>query len=488
MIKPQQQTLNKSSVDILNAIRNDGSAEYQRAVPMAANTTASIKEIGKVIMTYQPLQNEFLSALVNRIGKVIVSSKLYRNKFASFKKGILELGDTIEEAFVNIAKPHTYNVDRAESEVFKREIPDVRAAFHTVNYEKFYKQTIQKFELEKAFLSWSGISDLIAKIIDSMYTGAEQDEFLTMKYLIARHVLDGHFYPVTTPVASADSAKEIASDFKAISNDLEFLNCNYNIAGVSTYTNKEDQFLIINAAFDAIMDVNVLATAFNMEKAEFMGHRVLINNFGFNKCESDRIAELFENDPTFRPITAEESTALDNIPAVLIDRDWYMVFDKIFEFNELLNPEGLYWNYWFHNWKIMSVSPFSNAIIFVPGNPSVDSVTVDPATASVSKGQTAQFNAVVATTNYAPKTVIWSINSSKSTIDQTGKLTVAGDETATSIVVTAGFPIVCCGALFWMMIKGNKEHAEEMLKITEALNNNTNALIRLTDKIEGGSK
>lgn len=51
------------------------------------------------------------------------------------------------------------------------------------------------------------------------------------------------------------------------------------------------------------------------------------------------------------------------------------------------------------------------------------------------------------------------------------------------LVGSLGFPIVCCGALFWRMIKSDDQHKQEMDKINEALNNNTVALTRLTEKI-----
>lgn len=51
------------------------------------------------------------------------------------------------------------------------------------------------------------------------------------------------------------------------------------------------------------------------------------------------------------------------------------------------------------------------------------------------------------------------------------------------LVGSLGFPIVCCGALFWRMIKSDDQHKQEMDKISEALNNNTVALTRLTEKI-----
>lgn len=52
------------------------------------------------------------------------------------------------------------------------------------------------------------------------------------------------------------------------------------------------------------------------------------------------------------------------------------------------------------------------------------------------------------------------------------------------LIGSLGFPIVACGALFWRMIKSDEQHKEEMNKMSEALNNNTSALIKLTDKLE----
>lgn len=52
------------------------------------------------------------------------------------------------------------------------------------------------------------------------------------------------------------------------------------------------------------------------------------------------------------------------------------------------------------------------------------------------------------------------------------------------LVGSLGFPIVACGALFWRMIKSDEQHKEEMNKMSEALNNNTSALVKLTEKLE----
>lgn len=434
-VKPRIVTLTNSSVDVLNVIRNNASQNYKDYVPVATANAESIREIGAVIMDYPPLQNEFLSALVNRIGRVLITSRMYENPWSMFKKGMLEFGETVEEIFVNIAKPFQFDPAVAESTVFKREIPDVRSAFHIMNYQKYYKATIQNDQLRQAFLSWQGITDLIAKIVDAMYTGANYDEFQTMKYMLAKRILNGQLFPVTIPTVETTNMKAIVSTIKGVSNKFEFLSSKYNLAGVQTHTKKSDQYLLINAKFDAEMDVEVLASAFNMDKAEFAGHRVLVDSFG--DLDIGRLNMLFANDPTYTEISEDELQALNSIPAIMVDKDFFMIFDNFYNFTEQYNGEGLYWNYWYHVWKTFSVSPFANNAIFIAGTPSVTSVTVSPATANVSAGQKVQLSAVVHTTDFAPQSVVWTLTSGdKVTVTQSGLVIIGSDATG-EIVVTA---------------------------------------------------
>lgn len=434
-VKPHIVTLTNSSVNVLNVIRNNATQNYKDYVPVATPDAESIREIGSIIMDYPALQNEFLSALVNRIGRVLVTSKMFDNPWSVFKKGMLEFGETIEEIFVNIAKPYQFDPNVAESTVFKREIPDVRSAFHIVNYQKYYKVTIQNDQLRQAFLTWQGITDLIAKIVDAMYTGANYDEFQTMKYMLAKHIINGHLYPVTIPTVETANMKAIVSTIKGVSNKFEFLSPKYNLAGVQTHTKKTDQYLLINSKFDAEMDVEVLASAFNMDKAEFSGHRVLVDSFG--DLDIDRLNVLFGDDPTYTEIGEADLQALDAIPAIMVDKDWFMIFDNFYNFTEQYNGEGLYWNYWYHVWKTFSVSPFANNALFIPGTPTVTSVTVSPATANVSAGQRVQLSAVVQTTDFAPQSVVWSVTSGENVkVNQSGVVDI-GTNAVGEIVITA---------------------------------------------------
>lgn len=53
----------------------------------------------------------------------------------------------------------------------------------------------------------------------------------------------------------------------------------------------------------------------------------------------------------------------------------------------------------------------------------------------------------------------------------------------TQLIGSLGFPIVCCLMLVYMYYQQDKRHAEESAKWAEAINNNTLALTKLSDKI-----
>ena len=434
--RPISATFSNSSADVMNAIRNSASVQFQDRVPLVTADSDSIRKIGAIICDDPQLYNEFMNTLATRIYKVIITNKLYENPWEKFKKGIVELGEKIEDIFVDLAKPHTYDPENAYSTEFRRELPDVKTAFYVMNYQKFYKATTSREELRTAFLSQDGLTTLISKVITAMYTAANYDEYQTMKYMVARNILNGRMYPITGAQATAANAKTIVSVVKQASNDITFLSNKYNPIGVYNNTLKDNQYILIDSKFDAIMDVEVLASAFNMDKATFMGHRVLIDGFG--NLDDTRLAQLFDyehGDTAYTPLTDGEKTALNAIPIAIVDEQFFQVYDNLIETGETPVREGLYWNNWLHRWATFAISPFSNALVVVPSQATVSSVTITPATATVLQGDTVQCSAVVALSGIGSKEVVWSIGASDpAEITPDGKVTIDDDATAADTV------------------------------------------------------
>ena len=357
-------SLNASTIDILNTIRANASAEYQSLVPTISKAT-EIPKVGEVLFGYPALANQFLNALINRIALVRVKSAVFNNAYKELKKGYLEFGETVEEVFVNIAKAREFSAEKAEAREFKRTLPDVRSAFHTMNWRVQYPVTIQDEDLRLAFMSIDGVQDLIARIVDSIYTAAEYDEYLLFKYLIIKAVSHGKMYPV----AIGGTMQSAAVAFRGNSNKLGFMSTKYNEAGVTTTTPKADQYIFMDSDFNASYDVNVLAAAFNMDKAEFMGKLMLIDDF--TTFDNDRFDVIRANSDMIESVSSTELALMANVKAILVDKEWFQMYDNNNKFTEQYVASGMYWNYFYNVWKTVSYSPFSNAIVFVDNSASI---------------------------------------------------------------------------------------------------------------------
>ena len=434
------------SAKILNYLRQSASTYYKEQVPKAiSGDQENLKIIGNVITQDAIVRNEFLSALVNRIGFVAITNRVWENPWAVFNKGLVEYGTTVEEIYVDLAKPFSYDVEIAEKNIFKRVIPDVRSAFHCMNWQKFFKQTIQEKDLKRAFLGWDGVDDLIAKIIESMTTSLNYAVYQTLKYLIARTLLQGQGNAIEIPEVVSANMQEIVATIRETSNNWTILNDKNNIAGVHNHTPKDEQYLIVTNKFDAKMDVEVLASAFNMDKTEFFGHRLLIDGFG--EVDNDYLADLVTDadgnaDPSYVALTDAEKTALNTIPAIMVDERFFQIYQNMHEMTEAFNGEGIYWNYWLHEWMTFSVSPFSQRALFIPTTPAVSEVSVSPVSATLTAvGATTPLTATVTTTGFAPQAVIWSSDDEDvATVDAKGIVTAVGEGTC-HIAATSVFDL-----------------------------------------------
>lgn len=451
---PDPLTWTNVSADVINAIRNTGSMNYRDYIPVATPDADSIRHIGSIIMDAPNLRNAFATDLVNMIIKVIVTSKSYESPLARLKKGKLDLGETVEEIFVNIAHAELYSPSTADQTVFKRRIPDIRAAFHVVNSQVKYPVTISNEQLGAAFRSQDGLYNLIEAIYEQLYTADAYDEFNITKYLIADHIVHGRIKAVAcTNPNSESNVRAAVTTIKATSNKMRFMTADYNIAGVKTHAQHAEQTLLISAEFDAAVDVNVLAAAFNMDKAEFLSKRILVDSFGeidvirLAECAPELCTDIVTDSDghvtsaSLKNITSDQLTALNAVPAVLIDDEFIQIYDRLLTMEEIRNADGLYTNAFYHVWRIYSTSPFAPAAVFdTTGSPAVTEIAVTPASPVAIAGGEVHFSAAVTATGFVNQSVNWSVSGAVSTdtyIDAAGNLHVGADESATELVVAA---------------------------------------------------
>lgn len=326
-----------TDITLLNTIWENASTDYQARIPQA--TRDNIAAVGNAILNYSADTNEFLNALVNRISLVLISSKMATNKLAMFKKGMLEYGADVEELFIKMASETPYDVALAETEVFKRSKPDVLARFHRVNREAKYKTTIEEAQIKRAFLSSDGLGKLVAGIVNSLYSADAYNEYILMKQLVADYFTDAEVdtkYINVPKVVDQSTAQEFMRVVKQTSTDFTFMDTAYNPAGVITKSEKDEQVLLIHKNVDTNISTDLLAWAFNS------------NNF----------------DPNIQKVIVDDFGTMANTQAVLVDKGFFMVWDKLYKTTNQYNAEGLYWNYWLHHHQLLSTSQFQNAVAF----------------------------------------------------------------------------------------------------------------------------
>lgn len=439
MAKPVLYDVIGDSITVSNYIRNNGSQNLKNALPVAKEDNCRL--FGNILIANTNVRNEFFSALLNLVGTIKITSKRYENPTAFMKKGVVEIGASVEEVFTDLIQVYKYDPAIDQNKFWKRHLADVRSAFHVINYQVYYPNTINRALIAKAFRSWSGVDDMIASVVEAMYKSAAYDEFQCMKYMIARRINDGLMTPVEVPVLTKANMEDITIAVKEVSDQFTFMSTDYNPIGVHNYSNKEDQYLITTPKFNANLNVEVLAAAFNMEKAEFAGHRVLIDGFG--KIDLERVKACFTDSDGnvcegYVELSQDELDNLNKIGAMLIDRDFLQWYDVLEEFTEFYNGRTIEWTYFYHLWEILSTSPFANGVVFVPGAATVESVSITPSEATLSVGAEIQLAVNVESNNFAPKVVNWTSDSEHATVDTNGNVKILGTaQSAEQIVITA---------------------------------------------------
>ena len=408
----------------------------------------SIAPIGKLIVNNERYKNAFINT-VNMIGLTVIDRNYWEDPWENFTNGrILNYGDSVRELAVDIADVFDYN-EYAENPThfLQNVVPNVYNYIHRINYQKFYKTTTSDEQIAMAFVNEGGLMGLIEEIISSLYEGYKYDKYIVNKYMLCRRILDG----TTTSIQIEDYAnltpRQRVAKMKNISNLMTFRSPNYNPAGLRIATMFDRQIAIINTDFEADLTTEVLATSFFRNDAEMKSRMAMID--GYNRHDTARLLEVLGEQ--YVAFTDAELTALGNVIGNIIDDEFFQNYTYSLDNasdgsadgirrTSFFNPESLKNNHWLHYWGIKSTSPYKQCVTLSKVAPSITSVTVSPATATVSAGMDVQLSASVVTVGFANKAVLWTVEEAsgettgKVTVDINGKVHVPSDYTSGSTI------------------------------------------------------
>lgn len=338
--------MSMDNVQILNSIRSVASLEYQGRIPTATKT--NLKNILESVMNYKQTKEEFTDLILNKIVKTVVISKLYTNPYKFFKKGEMPFGKTIEAIFVDIIKAKSYNENFGDSEassLIGTEKPNLKLEYYSKNYEHKYKVTIKDTQLRTAFLNPSGLQNLIDEIITSALTSAEYDEYLLIKHLLNTVKINEKTIAGFDSLSENEQAKKLTKVLKTYVGYFGFLRKDFNSQQVHTHCKPKDIVILVTPETSAMIDVELLASSFNIGKAEIEGRLILID--GFEKFESGDTGTMVADDDTL---------------AIICDIDLVQFRESLNTSESFRNADQLSTNIFFHRHGSVCACGFVNAL------------------------------------------------------------------------------------------------------------------------------
>ena len=346
--------LSKGLKNSLNKIRQVSSEIYHQYIPILEDDT-DISALANPVLTVPEVYNEFCNALVNRIVYTQIETKMFNNPLKGLEGNVMPLGYAGQEIFVNPAKGRQYNPDDFAGILQKYEA-DVKVQYLIKNMDIQYPLTVIRTKLKEAFVSWERLDLFITGLTNSLYNGMYIDEFKWTKALVSSAYKNNmvQVEVVSDPSTSEQLAKAFTVKARELFLNFQMPSTRYNAwakvggAGrpITTWSNPEDIVLLIRNDIRAYLDVEVLANAFQIDKAVLLGNIYPVDSFD---VYSDEGTKIFDG---------------SNIFGMIADRNWFKIkpIDQFMENGYNANNRAM--QYFLNNIKMYEFSLFANAKVF----------------------------------------------------------------------------------------------------------------------------
>lgn len=348
----------------LNAIREASVSEgtiYHQYLPIVDDNT-DIAAFGTPILNNTPVMNEFMNRLVNRIVYTSFENKYFNNPLQILEGDRIPLGYAGQEIYVNPAKGRKYDVNDFAGLLVKYEA-DVKVQYTSVNMDLQYPVTVSRHKLKQAFVSWDSLDNFVMELSNSLYNGAYIDEFRFTKGLVSAAYSSNQVQVRTlSAVSSEATAKTFVQTARELFLNMQLPSTEYNawskVGGygkdILTYSRPEDIVFLIRNDVRAYLDVNVLAEAFNMDKADLLGRIIPIDNFD---QYDDNGTKIFDGSA---------------IIGFIGDSSWFRIKRQDMYLDEFYNANNRTWQYYLNLTKMYNYSLFANGVVLATSEPSVD--------------------------------------------------------------------------------------------------------------------
>lgn len=419
----------------LNAMREMSVSEgkvYHQYVPVVTDTT-TIGQFGAPII--DPANTNVLNDFVSLLKKVVetaVNNKTFNNPLAQLEGERMPLGNFIEDVYINPAKARAFNVNDFAGLLQKYEA-QVAVQYLAVNSDLQYMVTLTREKIRNAFTSWSSLESMISGYINSLYNGAYDTRYRQTKGLVTAAFKGNNVqYELISNPQDEQTAKAFIQTLRATYAKMQVPSTKYNAwnkvkggeLALKTWSNPEDIVVLISADIEALVDVQVLARAFNMSETDFLGRVIVVDDFSQYDDNGSLVVDGSE------------------IKCMIADRAWFKIRTQDFAMDEFYNMNNRTWQYGLNDVRMCNYSLFANAVVFATSAPTVDATKIEAASATASVAEGAKVTVPFTLTPPNATTTVTAASSAegKATVEVKGKtVEITGvDAGSATITLTAG--------------------------------------------------
>lgn len=362
-------------INQLNAIREISSEIYHQYVPVVTPTT-NINDFASPILnnSLQVVRNEFVENLIGRIVSTQVVAKMYSNPLRRLEGENTPLGYAGQEIYTDPVAATRFNVNDFAGLLAKYEV-QTKVQYYTINMDLQYSASMTREKLRNAFTSWANLEAYITSISNALYNGARIDQYRYTTAIVASAYKSGRgvVEVVNNPTSSAQYAKDFVKRARTLFLDFQSPSTDYTAwermnggETITTWTNPEDIVFILRNDVAAEIDVEILAEAFNIDRATLLGNIYYVDNF--NIYADDRKTVVYDG---------------SKIYGIMADRNWFKITTQDEAMDQFYNAKNRVWNMFLNVVKGYNMSLFAKHVIFASEQPSIPVESMEYKTSAV---------------------------------------------------------------------------------------------------------
>ena len=328
------------------------SNDFQQRIPNpTTNAYANV-----VAHLFAPMNNDLFnefSGLLNGLNATYVDIRRFENPLRVLKKGAQSWGNSERHVAVKYLQAHAGKFD--DETLLKVEKPEFVEWFYSVGEPRRYEFSWSRQELARVFAADGyGYDDLLNATITQMLSSAEYDEMNIMIQMFAEadQRMGGLYrYNLSAAPTTEATGKELLTGIRAIAGRMRFPSMLYNHIPVPVYENPDTLILWVTPEVQANLDVNTLASVFQLDKADIQYRVVMIPEF-----------------------------PIPNVYAALTSEDFIYYRDFMTGLEPpFYNPGNRTMKYYYWANALIGINPAANCVLFTTDeNTAIPTITITP--------------------------------------------------------------------------------------------------------------